>query len=87
MDTVSMDTDTRTALDHAVATLEQTKHELEAAKTELEQVLSEIRVAPRAEKTAVSTAIEGALRRLRNAHTKVNDAEKTLAKQRTEQDP
>ena len=53
-----------------------------AAETKLESVLSEIRVAPRAEKTAVSQAIESALLSLRSARGKVEEAEKTLAKER-----
>jgi hypothetical protein len=70
------------ALDGAIAALEEAKGEVIAAETKLESVLSEIRVAPRAEKTAVSQAIESALLSLRSARGKVEEAEKTLAKER-----
>ena len=66
-------------LESSLATLEEAKLAVEAAETELETVLAEIRVAPRAEKTAVSRAIESALDRLRTARAKVADAEETLA--------
>jgi hypothetical protein len=77
--------DVGTLLDQAVVTLDEAKLEVEAAKAQLEKVLSEIQVAPRAEKTAVSAAIEGALERLRTAHSKVESAERTLASERVGQ--
>lgn len=77
---------THSALGRAAATLEEAKHEVEAAELELEKMLSEMRIAPRAEKTTVSAAIESALQRLRTARAKVEDAEKTLAKE-SEQEP
>jgi hypothetical protein len=77
-----MDKDVRTALDQAISALEQAKTEVKAAEGQLESLLSEIQVAPRAEKTSVSRAIESALSGLRSARTKVDDAETTLATER-----
>jgi hypothetical protein len=58
-----------------LALLEEGKKAVEDAQTALETLLSEIRVAPRAEKTAITSGIESALERLRLAREKVSDAE------------
>ncbi len=70
-----------TAHETSLAKLEQAKRDVEAAEAQLEAVLSEIRVAPRAEKTAVSRAIECALERLRAARASLVEAETILAKE------
>jgi hypothetical protein len=70
------------AIDGAIATLEEAKQEVVTAEQSLENLLSELKIAPRAEKTSVSKTIESALLRLRSGRTKVEDAEKTLAKQK-----
>jgi hypothetical protein len=66
-------------LESSLATLEEGKRAVEAAEVQLETLLSEIRVAPRAEKTAVSRGIESALEGLRTARAKVAAAEEILA--------
>ncbi len=63
----------------ALATLEAGKRAVEDAEAELERALSELRVLPRAEKTAVSAAIESALSRVKLARASVIDAELLLA--------
>lgn len=63
----------------ALATLEAGKRAVEDAEAELERALSELRVLPRAEKTAVSAAIESALSRVKLARASVIDAEQLLA--------
>ena len=50
---------------------------MEQAEKRLETVLAELRVSPRAEKVAVSSAIEEALQRLRDARVKLTSAEST----------
>jgi hypothetical protein len=77
-----MDKAVRTALDQAIAALEEAKSEVKSAETQLENLLSAIQIAPRAEKTSVSRAIESALTTLRSARTKVDDAENTIAAER-----
>jgi hypothetical protein len=74
-----LDNDEKNAKKSALATLEAGKRAVEDAEAELERVLSELRVAPRAEKTAVSAAIESALSRVRTARASVVDAERMLA--------
>lgn len=71
--------DEKNATKLALATLEAGKRAVEDAEAELERVLSELRVAPRAEKTAVSAAIESALAQVRTARARVAEAERTLA--------
>jgi hypothetical protein len=66
-------------LSHTVATLERAESEVAAAEQELVNLLSAIRVAPRAEKTSVSQIVEVALRRLRSALVSVEGAKTELA--------
>lgn len=63
----------------ALATLEAGKRAVEEAEAELERALSELRIAPRAEKTSVSAALESALSRVRAARASVVAAERVLA--------
>ncbi len=67
------------ALKASLASLEQAKLAVETAEMQLETVLSDLRVAPRAEKTSISTALESALATLRLARTRVVEVETTLA--------
>jgi hypothetical protein len=69
----------KAALKTSLSKLEEGKAAVEDAATKLETLLSELRVAPRAEKTSVSNAIETALERLRTARVKVQEAEKVIA--------
>ena len=69
------------ALQTSLTNLAECKRAVEDAEEKLEALLSEIRVAPRAEKTAVSSAIESALERLRLARAKVVDAESTISRE------
>lgn len=55
--------------------LEDARIDVEQAEAQLEAVLAELRVSPRAEKVAVSRAIEEALLRLRDARAKLSAAE------------
>ena len=67
------------ALKLSLASLEEGKNAVEDAASKLEALLAELQVAPRAEKTNVSTAIETALERLRTARAKVLEAETVIA--------
>lgn len=64
----------------ALAALTAAKAEVASGERELERLLSEIAVAPRAEKTSVSRTIEQALQRLRSGRSKMEEAERTLAR-------
>lgn len=66
------------AVKASLSTLDEAKQDVQEAESSLETVLADLRVAPRAEKTAVSGAIEGALGRLRQARAKLATAEATL---------
>ena len=66
-------------IETSLAKLEAAKRDVEAAEGQLEALLSEILVAPRAEKTAVSRVVENALQRLRAARSSLVEAEATLA--------
>lgn len=70
---------TETTSNEAIGVLEEAKRAVEAAETELESTLAEIKVMPRAEKTAVSRSLELALDRLRLARSRVVMAERILA--------
>lgn len=63
------------ANDPILSKLDDARTDVEQAEARLEAVLAELRVAPRAEKVAVSRAIEDALERLRNARAKLSAAE------------
>jgi hypothetical protein len=63
----------------ALPKLEAAKLDVEQAATSLEALLADLRVAPRAEKTAVSSAIEDALSRLRHAQTKLVEAQRAVS--------
>jgi len=66
-------------LKHTLATLELAESEVVAAEQQLLQLLSEINVTARAEKTSVSNIVEVALRRLRSALVSVEAAKTELA--------
>jgi hypothetical protein len=63
----------------ARARLEEARNDVTKAEVRLEAVLAELRVSPRAEKVAVSRAIEDALQRLRNARTTLSAAEEIVS--------
>ena len=67
------------SLKHTLTTLERAQSEVLAAEQELEKLLSEIRVTPRADKTSVSQIVEVALRRLRSALVSVEGAKTEIA--------
>lgn len=75
------DESSKAAVKRALAELDAAKRDVETAESKLETVLAEIRVAPRAEKTAVTQAIQDSLDRLRAARVKVADAESILARE------
>jgi hypothetical protein len=58
-----------------VSNLEDARNDVEQAGAKLESVLAGLRALPRAEKVAVSRAIEEALDRLRAARAKLTAAE------------
>ena len=63
------------AEDKGSPSLAGARADVAAAEARLEAVLAELRVSPRAEKVAVSRAIEDALERLRGARNKLSAAE------------
>jgi len=73
------DTPIEAVLESSLSNLELARVDVEEAEKQLEAVLANLRVMPRAEKTAVSTAIEQALQRLRDARARVTTAEATIA--------
>jgi hypothetical protein len=58
------------------------RQDLTEAESELVKVLGEIRVALRAEKTAVTTAVEDAFTKLRRAKTRLAELEAELVSDR-----
>lgn len=69
----------RDALKLARENLEKARAAVESAQTDLEHLLTEVSVAPRAEKVAVSEILQSALSRLREANAAVLLAEAALA--------
>ncbi len=67
-------------IEAALASLQEAKDEVAASEAQLERVISEIQVAPRAAKTGISEVVEQALGLLRDARAKVVIAEEVLAK-------
>jgi hypothetical protein len=63
--------------------LEAAIEEVTAAEKELTKLLPQIRVAPRAEKTTISKAVEDALSRLRLARTDLLELQKLVEKAET----
>ena len=63
----------------ALGTLEQAHDEVAAAEKQLAALLSEIQLAPRAEKTSVSRIVEESLQRLRAALVNVETAKQVIA--------
>jgi hypothetical protein len=59
--------------------IDAAKKEIALAESELELVLTQIRAAPRAEKTNVSEVVESAFQRLRNARRALVELEVLLA--------
>jgi hypothetical protein len=55
------------------------KTEMTAAETDLDKVLREIRMAPRAEKTAISEVVQKAFAELRAARIKLVELEEELS--------
>lgn len=55
------------------------RSELDAAESALEQVINQIQVAPRADKVAVSSAIEQALERLHAARVALDALDQLIA--------
>jgi hypothetical protein len=58
------------------------KDDVDAAEGELEKVLSEISVAPRAEKTTVSKVVEEAFGKLRSAKSDLDKLQELLSKKK-----
>ena len=59
--------------------IDTAKNDVSAAENELEQVLSQIDVAPRAQKTTVSRVVENAFSKLREAKADLEKLETLLA--------
>jgi hypothetical protein len=59
--------------------LRAAKGEISDAETELGTALREIRIAPRAEKTAITAVIEDALKKVRSARATVAELEELLS--------
>jgi hypothetical protein len=55
--------------------------EVADAATDLDKLLSELRTAPRAQKTTISKVVEEAFSRLKSARTALSDVEKMLEKE------
>jgi hypothetical protein len=74
--------DSRTeAVARSLEILSDCKAAVDAAEAQLASALAQLEVVARAEKTAVSSAIEGGLLRLREARVRVAEAEATLARE------
>ena len=69
----------RDARKRALENLETARAAVESAQADLERLLTEVDVAPRAEKVAVSQIVLSALSRLREANASVLRAEAVLA--------
>ena len=63
-----------------LAKIEDAKAVVDAAEGRLEQVLSELTVAPRAEKTTVNRVVEEAFSKLRAAKSDLEGLERMLAR-------
>ena len=61
-----------------LAKIDAAKTELTAAEADLDKVLREIRMAPRAEKTAISEVVQKAFTELRAARAKLVELEEDL---------
>lgn len=71
----------RENLRQLVERIERAKAEVDAAEGQLEQVLRELTVAPRAEKTTVSRGVESAFSKLRAVKSDLDVLEKMLAEE------
>jgi hypothetical protein len=60
--------------------------EVSDAATDLAKLLSELRTAPRAQKTTVSKVVEAAFARLKTARVALSDVEKILTKHKDDDD-
>jgi len=69
------------AVARSLEILSDCKTAVDAAEDQLRSALAQLEVVARAEKTAVSSAIEGGLVRLREARVRVAEAEATLARE------
>jgi hypothetical protein len=63
--------------------LESAKLRVSDARSTIETLLSEIRVLPRAEKMTISSTVEDAFEKLRDAQTQLQDIEEFLVKSRS----
>jgi hypothetical protein len=61
-----------------LAKIEAAKNEMTAASSDLERILREIKIAPRAEKTKISEVVEKAFAELRAARAKLVELEQEL---------
>jgi hypothetical protein len=59
--------------------IESAKNEMSAAEDDLEVVLREIKIAPRAQKTTTSVAVEDAFKKLKAARAALGELEKIVA--------
>ncbi len=63
----------------ALSKIESAKRDISAAEKELEQVLRDMQVMPRAEKTTISKALEDAFTKLKAARSDLSDLEKLVS--------
>ena len=61
-----------------LAKIEEATREMTAAESDLDRILREIRVAPRAEKTTISEVVQKAFSELRNARSKLVELQEEL---------
>jgi hypothetical protein len=60
--------------------LESAKSRVTDARTAIEALLAEIRVLPRAQKMTISSSVEDAFEKLRDAQTELQDLEELVVK-------
>ncbi|HEY6558549.1 MAG TPA: hypothetical protein VI072_14805 [Polyangiaceae bacterium] len=60
--------------------LESAKSRVTDARTTIEALLAEIRVLPRAQKMTISSSVEDAFEKLRDAQTELQDIEELVVK-------
>lgn len=64
--------------------LESAKLRVTDARTTIEALLAEIRVLPRAQKMTISSTVEDAFEKLRDAQTELQDLEQLVVKSSTD---
>lgn len=61
-----------------ISKIDAAKREVIEAEVEIERLITELRVTPRAEKTTISAALESAFNKLRAARRDLEDLERDL---------